>query len=66
MIKRSDISNVIPYANTIDKIELKGRHLYEAMERSVEKYDILLLPGFFLQHTGKYRLNNCFLLLINR
>ncbi|KAJ8023875.1 5'-nucleotidase [Holothuria leucospilota] len=52
LITKSNILRVLPYANTVDMVELKGRHILEAMERSVEKFDTLLLPGFFLQHSG--------------
>ncbi len=34
-----DILTVLPFSNTIDLIEIKGEHLRQAFEFSVQDYD---------------------------
>lgn len=50
-----DILTVAPFQNTIDIVELKGRHVKEMFEYSVQNYDITgqNLFGGFLQVSGK-------------
>lgn len=52
-IKLNDITTVMPFSDTVDLVELRGHHLLEVLERSVEEYDLIILPGFFLQYSGK-------------
>ncbi|XP_071831376.1 5'-nucleotidase-like [Apostichopus japonicus] len=51
-IKLNDITTVMPFSDTVDLVELRGHHLLEVLERSVEEYDLIILPGFFLQYSG--------------
>lgn len=53
-ITLEDILTVFPFQNTVDLIEIKGKHLREAFEFSVEGYDPkgFHLAGKFLQVSG--------------
>lgn len=53
-ITMEDILTVAPFQNTIDIVELKGRHVKEMFEYSVQNYDITgqNLFGGFLQVSG--------------
>lgn len=50
-----NVLTVLPFQNTVDLIEIKGKFLRQAFEFSVENYDPngLHLPGKFLQVSGK-------------
>ena len=52
-----DVLAVAPFQNTIDIVELRGRHVKEMFEHSVRKYDPtgMSAPGGFLQVSGEYR-----------
>ncbi|PIK41239.1 putative 5'-nucleotidase-like, partial [Apostichopus japonicus] len=52
-IRNGDVTNVLPFMDTIDVVELNGHHLIEALEHAVESIDQVKLPGFFLQVSGK-------------
>ncbi|XP_071831246.1 snake venom 5'-nucleotidase-like isoform X2 [Apostichopus japonicus] len=51
-IRNGDVTNVLPFMDTIDVVELNGHHLIEALEHAVESIDQVKLPGFFLQVSG--------------
>ncbi|KAJ8024043.1 5'-nucleotidase [Holothuria leucospilota] len=51
-IKATDVTDVLPFGNTIDVVEIKGRIIVEILERSMQEYDLVILPGFFLQYSG--------------
>lgn len=50
-----DILTVAPFQNTIDIVELMGRHVRAMFEHSVEAYDPMALDpgGRFLQVSGE-------------
>lgn len=54
VITMEDILTVAPFQNTIDIVELKGKHVKEMFEHSVSHYDTQALdhPGGFLQVSG--------------
>ncbi|XP_069168282.1 snake venom 5'-nucleotidase-like [Procambarus clarkii] len=54
VITMEDILTVAPFQNTIDIVELKGKHVMEMFEHSVSQYDpqALTHPGGFLQVSG--------------
>ncbi|ELT88815.1 hypothetical protein CAPTEDRAFT_124269 [Capitella teleta] len=47
-----DLISICPFGNTMDMIEIKGKHLLEALEHSVVDYDVDLQHGKFLQVSG--------------
>ena len=49
----SDVSNILPYIGTIDTLEIEGRYLLEALEKSVSEYEDVL-HGRFLHFSGKF------------
>ncbi|KAJ8023877.1 5'-nucleotidase [Holothuria leucospilota] len=51
-IRTGDVTTALPFMDTFDMVELNGRHLMEALERSVESIDAVRLPGYFLQVSG--------------
>ncbi|XP_042212345.1 snake venom 5'-nucleotidase-like [Homarus americanus] len=53
-ITMEDILTVAPFQNTIDIVELRGKHVRQMFEQSVVNYDpkSLDLPGGFLQVSG--------------
>lgn len=53
-ITMEDVLAVAPFQNTIDIVELRGRHVKEMFEHSVRKYDPtgMSAPGGFLQVSG--------------
>lgn len=53
-ITMEDVLAVAPFQNTIDIVELRGRHIKEMFEHSVRKYDTtgMSAPGGFLQVSG--------------
>ncbi|CAL4102556.1 unnamed protein product, partial [Meganyctiphanes norvegica] len=53
-ITMEDILTVAPFQNTIDIVELRGKHVKEMFEHSVRSYDIMgiNLRGEFLQVSG--------------
>ena len=54
-ITLEDVMTVLPFRNTIDLMEIKGKHLLEAFEFSVDGYDPngFHTAGKFLQISGK-------------
>ena len=50
-----DVLTVAPFQNTIDIVELRGKHIREMFEHSVSEYDPAALdqPGRFLQVSGE-------------
>lgn len=61
----ADILTVFPFENTIDLIEIKGKHLRAAFEFSAEDYDPkgFHLAGKFLQMSGKSTMQICRILI---
>lgn len=62
-VSMEDILQVLPFDNTIDMIEIKGEHLLEAFQYSIEGYDPngFHPAGKFLQVSGfkvAYDINN--------
>ena len=53
-ITSGHILSVLPFGNTADILELKGRHLLDALEHSVHNYNPQFPAGAFLQVSGKY------------
>ncbi|XP_033112625.1 snake venom 5'-nucleotidase-like [Anneissia japonica] len=47
-----DLNMVLPFGNTVDIVEIKGKYIREALEFSVYKYGTDNLGGEFLQMTG--------------
>ncbi|XP_077977813.1 5'-nucleotidase-like [Glandiceps talaboti] len=47
-----DVVLVLPFGNTIDIVQLKGVHLRESLEHSVESYNPVVQAGQFLQFSG--------------
>ncbi|XP_074644485.1 5'-nucleotidase-like [Tubulanus polymorphus] len=43
---------LVPYANTIDMVELQGKYLQEVLEHSVSKYNYEDPDGRFMQYSG--------------
>lgn len=58
-ITRGDLLTLMPFGNSVDVIDIKGKYLRQALEHSVENYDPVSKPGAFLQMSGllvKYNL----------
>ncbi|XP_033121084.1 5'-nucleotidase-like, partial [Anneissia japonica] len=47
-----DLNMVLPFGNTVDIVEIKGKYIREALEFSVYKYGTDYMGGEFLQMTG--------------
>lgn len=52
-ITYADLISVSPFGSTLDLIEIKGQHILEALEHSVEGYDKVRQHGKFLQVSGE-------------
>jgi len=48
-----DVATVQPFGNNIDMIRVTGENLLHNLEISVRDYDLVDMPGRFLQMSGK-------------
>ena len=55
-ITYGDILTVLPFGNTADIIEIKGKHLLHVLEHSVTEYSETNPSGRFMQYSGKHTL----------
>ena len=53
----------MPYGNTIDKVTLKGEHLWEVLEASVTSYEEGTPNPMFLQVSGSFQLDSYMVVL---
>ncbi|XP_060065444.1 snake venom 5'-nucleotidase-like [Ylistrum balloti] len=53
-ITRGDLLTLMPFGNSIDIIDIKGKYLRQALEHSVENYDPIDKPGALLQMSGLF------------
>ncbi|OWF50209.1 5'-nucleotidase-like [Mizuhopecten yessoensis] len=51
-ITRGELLTLMPFGNTVDVIDIKGKYLRQALEHSVENYSPIDKPGAFLQMSG--------------
>ncbi|XP_033741400.1 snake venom 5'-nucleotidase-like [Pecten maximus] len=51
-ITRGDLLTLMPFGNSVDVIDIKGKYLRQALEHSVENYDPIDKPGALLQMSG--------------
>ena len=49
----NDLLLNMPYGNTIDVLELKGKHILDMLEHSVKRYEDSGNAGEFIQLSGK-------------
>ncbi|PIK37567.1 hypothetical protein BSL78_25594 [Apostichopus japonicus] len=47
-----NVNTVLPFGNTNNVVEIKGKYILEALEHSVRDYDTVTLPGSFFQVSG--------------
>lgn len=47
-----DVNTALPFGNTNNVVQIKGKYLVEALEHSVKEYSLVTLPGSFFQVSG--------------
>ena len=52
-IEVGDLDDIFRYGNTIDTLEIEGKYLLQALEKSVSEYYEVPEHGRFLHFTGR-------------